>query len=272
MITSFEKEVEKGDGGTSLSESNPPPSTARTLIKASQLILKTFTNKPKFIRRGRMISGLRARSFMEHLWEVGLHDDISYEALICYWNQLYECGTRTLTKYCGSPPWTAHSGRRYMNRTNSMNGNAAQFNYNYTREVRKKTGLLETLGFITWNQQLYEATKPRRVVTQNRYRLNHEMMPYYTEQVTLEVLPQAPSPTGSFNEDSVTQSIPSLCVRNVVVGSDGVGIVVDGVGDALYGDSDGVYVETNGEREERESIGTTHTNQSSESKLSEDSP
>ena len=185
---------------------------------------------------------------MHHLWEKGFHTNVSYATLCDEFVLLYEPDDRTIIKYCGLPPHIVRANRRHMSRMNSRNGTTAQFTYNYTRRVSKKNGLLEKLGFITWNKQLYEETKFKRNETQYRYRLNHEMMPYYTEQVELDVLPQAPSSTESLREESVIQSIPSLCVCNASEVNDGVSVGVDGER-VVHGEA---YMETNGEREERE--------------------
>lgn len=140
-----------------------------------------------------------------------------------------------------------------MVRINRARGTVSQFSYSYKRKVERKEGLLETLGFITWDKVAYEESKRSKyaVGTVNVYRINHEIMPYFTEQMTLESSPCTPLKESASCECltvSAESSIDDLRVCSVGVSEKAEERSVK---------EKNVGIE---EREERDSIDNTHTN------------
>ncbi len=143
-------------------------------------LLKPFTTEPKTRRHGNFISGDRCRVFMEHCWEKGLRKKASWETLEFEFVQCFETNdSRTVQKYVGRPSKFVNYQASNMVRINHISGKVAQFSYRTTRKVSRKRGLLEALGYITF-------------CGDGCYRFNHEVLPYYTQQITLEVSPQSP--------------------------------------------------------------------------------
>jgi len=141
---------------------------------------KSFTTKPKTRRHGNFISGDRCRVFMEHCWEKGLRKRASYDTLEFEFIHCFETNdSRTIHKYIGRQGKVVNYHASNMVRINRTSGKVAQFNYRTTRRISRKQGLLETLGYISYCEKGY-------------YHFNHELLPYYTEQISLEVSPQPP--------------------------------------------------------------------------------
>jgi len=141
---------------------------------------RPFTTKPKTRRHGHFISGDRCRVFMEHCWEKGLRKKASYDTLEFEFIHCFETNdSRTVHKYIGRQGEVVSHQASNMVRVNRISGKVAQFNYRTTRRISRKRGLLATLGYISYCEKGY-------------YHWNHELLPYFTEQTTLEVSPQPP--------------------------------------------------------------------------------
>ena len=143
------------------------------------VISKAFTTEPKFrrfLKRGAFISQNRAVMFMEHLWELKLKD-ASYETLEFEFIRFFGTNDkRTVERYIGRPEKVdVSTGQSKIVRLNRQSGKIAQFDYLNERRLPAKKGLLEILGHIT----------RYKVSNETRFRINHEVMPYYTVQTTL---------------------------------------------------------------------------------------
>jgi hypothetical protein len=114
--------------------------------------------------------------FMEHLWELKLKD-CSYETLEYEFIQRFGTNEpRTIKRYLGTPEQLVKSqGSTKMMRMNRQSGKVAVFEYYNEKRIPAKKGLMEILGFITRYKQGNET----------RFRINHETMPYYTQQTTI---------------------------------------------------------------------------------------
>lgn len=157
---------------------------------------RPFTTKPKTRRHGHFISGDRCRIFMEHCWEKGLRKKASYDTLEFEFIHCFETNdSRTIHKYIGRQGKVVSHQASNMVRVNRISGKVAQFNYRTTRRISRKRGLLETLGYISCCEKGY-------------YHFNHKLLPYYTEQTTLEVSPQPP--LQEVNGECVDVSIDDL--------------------------------------------------------------
>jgi len=100
-------------------------------------IEKSFTTNDKGYRKHSVfISGRRCNQFMLHLEERGIKDVASYKTLRYEFIQCFQSNDfRTITKYLGHPQFrtiVSHRRRRA-----------------FPVLVKKKTGLLESLGYIT---------------------------------------------------------------------------------------------------------------------------
>jgi hypothetical protein len=142
--------------------------------------LKSFTTEPKFrrfLKRGAFISLNRALEFMKHLWELKLKN-VSYETLEFEFIQFFGSNDkRTVERYLGRPERIQRDmGLSKVVRMNRQSGKTAQFEYFNERRIPAKKGLLEILGYITRIKEGKET----------RFRINHEAMPYYTVQTTLQ--------------------------------------------------------------------------------------
>jgi len=142
--------------------------------------LKSFTTEPKFrrfLKRGAFISLNRALEFMKHLWELKLKN-VSYETLEFEFIQFFGSNDkRTVERYLGRPERIERDmGLTKVVRMNRQSGKTAQFEYFNERRIPAKKGLLEILGYITRIKEGKET----------RFRINHEAMPYYTVQTTLQ--------------------------------------------------------------------------------------
>jgi hypothetical protein len=135
--------------------------------------LAAFTTAPKFRRRGHSASGYRCMSFMSHLWEVHLRK-CSYETLEFEFVNFFQTNDdRTVHKYLGRPADTVRSsGQTSTMRLNRDTGKMAQFRYFNTRTVTAKKGLMQILGYISFDKE---------AVT-----IHHERMSYFSEQACLE--------------------------------------------------------------------------------------
>lgn len=161
---------------------------------------RSFTTKPEIRRHGSFISGDRCRAFMEHCWQKGLRKKVSRQTLEFEFTFCFETNdSRTVCKYIGRPGNVVSYQASNMVRVNRISGKVAHFNYRTTRKVSRKRGLLETLGYITYCDDGY-------------YQLNHEMLPYCTQQITLEVSPK--STLQEVDSGSVSVSIDDLRVCN----------------------------------------------------------
>ena len=133
-----------------------------------------FTTKPKTRRhvRGR-ISGNRTRAFMEYLWRKKFYE-CRYKALAIQFIQYFETNDlRIIEKYIGNPKQTIRSNGSSLVRQNRNSGKVAHFLYSNTRRKAPKTGLMETLGYLTLNEE------------SGACKLHHEVMPYFMKQSTL---------------------------------------------------------------------------------------
>jgi len=142
--------------------------------------LKSFTTEPKFrrfLKRGAFISLNRALEFMKHLWDLKLKN-VSYETLEFEFIQFFGSNDkRTVERYLGRPERIQRDmGLSKVVRMNRENGKIAKFEYMNERRIPAKKGLLEILGYITRIKEGKET----------RFRINHEAMPYYTVQTTLQ--------------------------------------------------------------------------------------
>jgi len=212
---------------------------------------KSFTTEPKTRRHGQFTSGVRCRQFMWHMWEKKLRKIVSpttlkLEFTLCFGTN----DVRTVRKYIGRPKMVIRKGGKSMVRMNRQTGTTSQFMYGYTQRVTKINGLMEVLGYLSWDE------------TRHVYRLNHELLPYFTEQVELEVPPRTPL-LESVREECLpvdgVRSIDNTCARS-------------GVRRGMVADGEAKENKTT-EREERESITYTHANRvASPNILAEDSP
>jgi hypothetical protein len=135
---------------------------------------------------------------MEHCWKKGLRKKASYDTLEFEFIHCFETNDlRTVQKYIGRASKVVNYQASNMVRVNRISGKVAQFNYRTTRKISRKRGLLETLGFISYCEK-------------GCYHFNHELLPYYTEQTTLEVSPQPP--LQEVNGECVDVSIDNLRV------------------------------------------------------------
>jgi hypothetical protein len=200
---------------------------------------KSFTTKPKTRKRGHFISGDRCRAFMLHLWDVGLHKKARPKTLEYEFVQCFETNdSRIITKYIGRTKEVVRS-RRDMVRINRSSGDVANFNYQYSTHITQKTGLLEQLDYITFSKD------------DGYFKLNHERMPYYTEQSELNLPPQPPSEEVNEYANCEGSSIDDLRVCSVETR----GRNEHHAGDDAEASCDSV------EREkEEEVIGCAHTN------------
>lgn len=164
----------------------------------------TFTTAPKTRRHIKhSISGKRATAFMEHLWRIGFNR-CKYKALKIQFIQFFGTNDqRVITKYLGRPETKeTHHGNQIL-RLNLTQGKHALFSYSNTRKLEAKIGLMETLGFITLNKKNGWA------------RIHHELMSYYSKQLSLESFP----PRSPLQETSESMSsIQDYCVRHIEAG------------------------------------------------------
>ena len=175
--------------------------THEMIERPSQLSKQTaFTTSPKTRRHIRhSVSGKRAKDFMEHLWRVGFNR-CKYKALAIQFIQFFGTNDeRTMTKYLGRPEKTVrHDGNATLRI--KRGGGHALFSYSNTRKVKPKTGLMETLGYITLNKKT------------SWVKIHHEQMSYCTEQRKLEEFPPA-TPLSRSNE--CKSIIKDYCVRPI---------------------------------------------------------
>jgi len=214
---------------------------------------KTFTTAPKTWRHGHFISGDRCRVLMQHLWEKGLrvncsYTTLKYEFIMCFGTN----DPRTVEKYIGRPKQILRKSGISMVRMNRATGTTSQYSYSHKRHITRKEGLMQALGYLTWDSTAYEKSKGQHKIvgTVNRYRLNHELLPYFTEQAVLESPPHTPlkeSTSSEWSSEGVDLSIDNLRVRNVVLNEEAKESSVE-------------KRNTYREREERESIDNTHAN------------
>lgn len=138
---------------------------------------------------------------MYHLWELGLKD-CSYETLEFEFIQFFGTNEpRTLKRYLGIPEQVVrYAGSTKIIRMNRMSGKIAQFEYLNEKRIPAKKGLLENLGYITRYKKGNET----------RFRINHETMPYYTQQTTLNETQNAENNQES--KESQETSKLDLCV------------------------------------------------------------
>jgi len=241
--------------------------------------LKSFTTEPKFrrfLKRGAFISLNRAIEFMKHLWDLKLKN-VSYETLEFEFIQFFGSNDkRTVERYLGRPERIHRDmGLSKVVRLNRQSGKTAQFEYFNERRLPAKKGLLEILGYITRYKQGNET----------RFRINHEVMEYYTVQTTLtEQEPQETETAYSLQElkessevskeDLRVCSIPQSPSLKEVEGVRGKGIGENPIlAKAVRGESvspmglsptnkEGGDIEGGDKKEKKEVIDSTHTNQS----------
>lgn len=118
----------------------------------SQSDSETFSTKSKKLplRRGRFISGKRCRVFMRHLWDKNLRGKASYSTLVLEFQTFFETNdTRTIQKYLGRPEQTVRYSAISVVRMNRSSGKLANFEYHNKRQLDRKRGLLEILGYVT---------------------------------------------------------------------------------------------------------------------------
>jgi len=139
---------------------------------------------------------------MEHLWELKLKD-CSYETLEFEFIQCFGTNEpRTIKRYLGIPEQVVKSqGSTRMLRMNRMSGKVAVFEYYHKRKIPAKKGLMEILGYITRYNQGNET----------RFRINHEIMPYYTQQTTLNEHQQTANNQESKEEREASKEDLRVC-------------------------------------------------------------
>ena len=175
---------------------------------------KIFDTKPKTWRHGNFISGDRCRVFMRQLWEKGLRKRASFPTLEYEFQQCFETNDkRTVIKYLGRPQQTVRYSAVSVVRMDRSSGKIANFEYHNKRKVDAKKGLLEILGYMTDLKNGY-------------FKLNHEKLPYYTQQVTLP--PSHSLPPRSSNECS-SGFKDNLCACSIEAGEN---VEAYGVGEA----------------------------------------
>jgi len=169
---------------------------------------KPFTTEPKlrrFLKNGAFISSKRAAMFMEHLWELKLRD-ASYETLVFEFIQFFGSNDkRTVERYLGRPERCVSAGQAKVVKMNRQSGKIAQFEYLNERRIPAKKGLLEILGYITPYKEGYET----------RFRINHELMPYYTVQTTLSEREARTAVNRQEVKERSEASKDDLCVRSI---------------------------------------------------------
>jgi len=168
----------------------------------SKIVEFSFTTKPKTRRHIRgFISGARAKAFMYELFKKGLRK-CSYETLKYEFVNFFQtCDDRTIRKYIGRPEQTVSSGgSTKIFRVNRMSGKTAQFEYFNTRKIPAEKGLLDVLG---WILKLKDGT----------ILINHECMPYFTKQVTLNEASPPASPHSRIYDESLESSKDNLRAR-----------------------------------------------------------
>jgi hypothetical protein len=140
---------------------------------------------------------------MQHLWEKGLRKKVSYQTLEWEFIQFFQSNDkRTIVKYLGRPRQVVRYSAVNVVRMERLSGKVAQFEYHNKRKLDRKRGLLEILGYVTDLKGGY-------------FKLNHELLPYYTEQATLEVSPHTPlQEAKSCEGGGVGWGFPKMiCVR-----------------------------------------------------------
>jgi hypothetical protein len=147
---------------------------------------QSFTTEAKSGRRKPNKTSVtleRAKLFMEHLWSKGLkecsYETLEYEFIQCYGTNEHE----VLEKYLGKPKRTIHYGGCSVVRLNKVNGKVAHFEYQNTRTIQHKKGLLEILGFVTQEEG-------------GRFILNHSCFPYCKKQISIDNFSLGPIEAG----------------------------------------------------------------------------
>jgi hypothetical protein len=227
--------------------------------------LKSFTTEPKFrrfLKRGAFISLNRALEFMKHLWDLKLKN-VSYETLEFEFIQFFGSNDkRTVERYLGRPERIQRDmGLSKVVRMNRQSGKIAQFEYMNERRIPEKKGLLEILGYITRIKEGKET----------RFRINHEAMPYYTVQTSLqEHEPQETANLQQEREREGEDSKEDLRVCNLCI-NPSLNCEAKGEWGKLPIVENNIEVSPETERgdmggdkkEEEEVIDSTHTNQTS---------
>lgn len=163
--------------------------------------LKCFTTEPKHPRkRGCWRSAENARNFMHSLFLKGLKKS-SYDTLVWEWVHFFGTNDkRTIERYLGRPKQTIRYSAMNVVRMDRQRGSLAQFEYHTQRKLDSREGLLKLLGYVTDLKNGY-------------FKLNHELLPYYTEQATLqEVPPLPPHQEDDLGECSSGVHTESVCV------------------------------------------------------------
>jgi hypothetical protein len=151
---------------------------------------------------------------------------------------------------------------------NRQSGKTAQFEYFNERRIPAKKGLLEILGYITRIKEGKET----------RFRINHEAMPYYTVQTTLQEQEERQVSKEDLRVCSLYEETHSqinyepnaeALEEEVSVGETEVSPRTER---PQRNDKGGENREGGTEKKEEEVIDSTHTNQSSESESIPDMP
>ena len=211
----------------------------------SVVISKAFTTEAKIPKkRGNWRSIENAKAFMYWMFTRNLQK-CRYETLV--WSFVNFFGTndkRTVERYLGRPEQTIHSsGTTSMVRLNRTSGKTAQFQYFNTKRIPGKKGLLDILNWITKLKD-----------KDNTVLIHHEVMDYYTKQITLQ------EPEIFYkNDESLEASKDNVCVsslyekedRGILQGKEFEKTVLEVVSTP--------NIETKEKKKEEEVIDSTHT-------------